>query len=239
MTGSISLFELIDRYLDQIEENSIIAITSKVVAICEGRVVPTDTADKERLAIKEADLYLPASESKYHHHFTIVHNTILGMAGIDESNGADHYVFLPKDPQASANQIRRYLRQKHSLKNLGVIITDSMSIPLRLGAVGTCLGYSGFKAVKDYRGQLDLFGRPLKISQANIASGLAATAVLAMGEGDEQTPIVVIKEIPVIEFNDQDPSPQELKNVNLSLKDDLFAPFLDNGKWQPGGHQAR
>ena len=32
-------------------------------------------------------------------------------------------------------------------------------------------------------------GRPFKMSQANVAAGLAAAAVVVMGEGSEQTPL--------------------------------------------------
>jgi dihydrofolate synthase / folylpolyglutamate synthase len=237
LPNSLSLFSFLDKYIDKLEEKSVVAVTSKVVSLCEGRVVPVQDADKEKLAIQEADYYFPAETSIYHHHFAIIHNTILGMSGIDESNGNGFYVLLPKDPQSTANSIRRHLRDRFNLKDLGVIVTDSWSIPLRLGAIGTCLGYSGFKAVNDYRGQADLFGRPFKISRANVAEGLAASAVLAMGEGSEQTPLAIINDVPFAEFHNQDPSAEELQAVRLNLEDDLFAPFLNNGKWRTGGHQ--
>lgn len=235
-SGSKTIFEFLDSYIDDLEEKSVLTITSKIVALCERRVADANT-DKEELAKAEADYYLPPDESKYHHHFTIIHRTLLGMSGIDESNADGQLVLLPKDPQASANGIRRHLQDKFRLDNLGVIITDSVSIPLRLGAIGACLSYSGFKAVKDYRGQMDLFGRPFKVSQANIAAGLAAAAVLAMGEGAEQTPLAIIRDVPFLEFQSQNPSPKELQSVNLLLEDDLFAPFLKNAPWQKGERQ--
>jgi F420-0:gamma-glutamyl ligase len=135
--------------------------------------------------------------------------------------------------------VRRYLRDKFGLKNLGIVVTDSLSIPLRLGAIGTCLGYSGFSAVNDYRGQADLFGRPFKLSRANVAEGLAAAAVLAMGEGAEQTPLAIVTDMPFIKFQAADPSGEELKEVRLSLEDDLFAPFINNGKWRAGGRNKK
>jgi len=235
LPGSVSLFGFLDKYLGELKENTVVAITSKIVSLCEGRVIKADKADKEKLSIAEADYYFPAELSKYNHHFTIVHDTILGMSGIDESNGGGYYILLPKYPQQTANHTRKYIKDKHSLNNVGVIITDSVSIPLRLGAVGASIGYSGFKAVKDYRGKADLFGRPFIISQSNVAAGLAAAAVAAMGEGTEQTPLAIINDVPFVEFNNKDPSATELKTVNLSIVDDLFAPFLDNGKWRKGG----
>lgn len=235
LPGRQTIFEILDKYLPDLKDGSIIAITSKIIALCENRVAPVEGTDKENLALQEASYYLPPDHSKYHHHFTIAHDTLVGMSGIDESNAGGYYVLLPKDPQASANQIRKYLRDKYGLKKLGVIITDSVSIPLRLGAVGAYIAYSGFLPVKDYRGKPDLFGRPFKISQANVATGLASAAALAMGEGSEQTPIAVIENIRFIQFCENDPSAEELKSVNLSLENDLFAPFLKNAPWQKGG----
>jgi F420-0:gamma-glutamyl ligase len=239
LPNSIPLFDFLDKYLDKVDEQTVVALTSKVVSLCEGRAVAAKDTDKERLSEQEAEYYFPAENSKYNHHFTIIHDTLLGMSGIDESNGDGYYILLPNDPQTTANNVRRYLRDKYKLKDLGVIITDSVSTPLRLGAVGAAIGYSGFRPVNDYRGQADLFGRPFKISQANVAAGLAAAAVLAMGEGAEQTPLAIIEDVPFVEFRGQDPSAEELKTVNLSLEDDLFAPFLNIDKWRPGGRRKK
>jgi dihydrofolate synthase / folylpolyglutamate synthase len=230
-----TLTQLLDDNLASLEEGSIVAITSKVISLCEGRVIAIDQADKYELMRGESEYYYRAESSRYRHHFTIARGTILGAAGIDESNGGGYYVLLPADIQASANSCREYLKDRFGLKKLGVIVTDSTSIPLRLGATGACLAYSGFRPIKDYRGKQDLFGRPFKIERSNIAEGLAAAAVLAMGEGDEQTPLCVISDNPLIEFEDKDPSKEDLKTFFLSLKDDLFGVFLDNGQWQKGG----
>jgi F420-0:gamma-glutamyl ligase len=239
LPSSMSLFEFLDKFIHGVDDKMVVVLTSKIVSLCEGRAVLIEESDKNKLAKHEAEYYLPAEESHYHHHFAIVHDTILGMSGIDESNGNGYYILLPEDPQTTANNVRRYLSNKYKVKDLGVVITDSWSIPLRLGATGTCIGYSGFRAVNDYRGQADLFGRPFKISQANIAEGLASAAVLAMGEGAEQTPLAIIEDVPFIKFCAQDPSSEELENVRLSLEKDLFAPFLNNGKWQKGGRSKK
>lgn len=230
-----SLAQLLNENIKNLEDGSIIAITSKIVSLCEGRAVATDKTDKDELMRGEAELYYPAESNRYRHHFTITRGTILGASGIDESNGDGYYVLLPDDVQSTANTMRQYLKTKFGLKNLGVMITDSASIPLRLGAVGVCLAYSGFEPIKDYRGTPDLFGREFKIERANLAEGLAAAAVLAMGEGDEQTPLCVISGCPLISFRKEDPSAEELSSVFLSLDEDLFAPFINNGQWQKGG----
>jgi dihydrofolate synthase / folylpolyglutamate synthase len=237
---SHTLFEILDNHLPELSEGSILAITSKVVSLCEGRVVPFDAADKEELIKQDADYYLPASFSKYDYHFTISKNTLVSLAGIDESNGDGNYILWPKDPQGTANAVREYLKNKANLKKIGVVITDSTCMPLRWGTIGIALAYSGFNPLNNYVGKPDLFGRPFKVSQAGVASGIAATAVLAMGEGAEQTPIAVIEDVPFVQFQGRNPTQKELELFYISKKeDDLFAPFLNSVKWQKGGNGSK
>jgi len=95
------------------------------------------------------------------------------------------------------------LKQKYSVKYLGILITDSRTIPLRAGITGVALGYAGFRGIKDYRGRPDIFGRKFKVSRVNVADSLATVAVFVMGEGNEQQPLAIIKKAPV-EFNEYD-----------------------------------
>src|SRR5690606_6018198 len=121
--NDISLFVLLDESLPTLTEGSVVAITSKVVSLCEGSVAPKDL-DRYELIKQHADLYLPHELSQYHFTFTVTNNTIVPAAGIDQSNADNTYVLWPKDPQATANAARKHLREKHGLKDLGIIITD-------------------------------------------------------------------------------------------------------------------
>jgi putative folate metabolism gamma-glutamate ligase len=236
--GATELLPLLERVISDLEEGSVIAITSKIVSLCESSVIPFDQINKDELVVRESDLYLPASLSKYGHHFTITNNTLIPMAGVDESNGDGQYVLWPKDAQATANQVRAWAKQKSGLSQLGVIITDSTCHPLRRGTNGIMLAYSGFRALNDYVGRPDLFGRPFTVSQADVAGGLAAAAVLQMGEGTEQTPIAILTELPFVHFQDRDPTAEELATVIIPLQEDLFAPFLTSVQWRRGArHQ--
>lgn len=230
--GTIKLVELIDQYLPDIEENQIIVVTSKLVSLCENRVISQDSIDKEELIMQEADLFLPSDFSKYGYHFSIKNKTLVASAGIDESNGGDVYVLWPKDPQASANEIRKYIREKHNSSNIGVIITDSVSQPLRIGTTGVAIGYSGFKPINDYRGMNDLFGHEMKVTRSNVAGGLAAAAVVVMGEGSEQTPMCIIESVPFVEFCQKNPSKTELEEYFSSIEDDLFGPMINALPWK-------
>jgi F420-0:gamma-glutamyl ligase len=235
LAGKQTIFELLDQYVPILHERSIVAVTSKIISLCEGRVIPLDAITKGELAKQEADYYLPDVHAPHGYSFTIIKHTLIPMAGIDESNGNGYYVLWPKNPQETANQIRKYLKQKCGLKEVGVVITDSTCIPMRWGVIGTALAYSGFKALNDYTKEKDLFGRRFDVSQAGIASGLASTAVLAMGEGTEQTPIALITDIPFVEFQQRNPTKSELEYFYIKHKEeDLFAPFLSSVKWQKG-----
>ena len=123
---------------------------------------------------------------------TIKNNILIPNAGIDESNGAGYFILWPKDPYKSARQIHQYLKKRFKIKNIGIIITDSKTTPLRWGTTGTSLAHYGFLALNNYIGREDIFGRKLRFTRANIADGLAAAAVCAMGEGSEQTPLCLI-----------------------------------------------
>ena len=225
-------------YLPKLRENVVVAAASKVVSIGEGRCVAADKIkDKDQLIKSEAEKYLPReiSPGGWVMH-TFKNNLVMPSAGIDESNAAGHYILWPKNPAASAKKIWKHLRQIHKIKNLGVIITDSRSTAFRRGIIGVSLAHWGFAPLRDYRKGQDIFGRPLKISQTNLADSLAAAAVLAMGEGGEQTPLAVIENIPNIAFVSQTRLQNEADDgFEISPAEDIYSPFFSSVKWRKGG----
>lgn len=229
-----TLFELLDESLTVLKERSVVAIASKIVSLCEGSVVPLDQADKDQLIEQYATYYLPRSFSRYQVSFTITNGWLVPGAGIDESNGSGHYILWPKDIQKTANDVRQYLRKKHGLTEVGVILTDSTTRPLMWGTTGIALAYSGFAPLKDYIGTPDLFGREFQFHKNNIANGLAAAAVVVMGEGAEQTPIAVVNDLPFVQFQDHDPTQEELTSLRIALEDDVYAPLIQTAPWQKG-----
>ena len=232
--GKINLFQLLKKYLPPIKEKTIIVVTSKIVSICEGRVVKIGSIEKKKIIEQEADYYLPSKESKYNITFTIKQNLLIATAGIDESNGNGYYILWPSDPQKSANGIREYLQKTYFLRDVGVIITDSKTTPLKWGVTGTAIAHSGFLALYNYIGKPDIFGRPLEVTQTNIMEAMAGSAVLLMGEGDEQRPLAIIKDIPFVKFQNRNPSKEELNNLKISIEDDLYAPLLKSVNWLKG-----
>ncbi len=219
----------------KLQDNDVLAISSKVVSIDEGRCVPAQTANKVDLMHQEAQLYTqPKHTERWGYLFTITHGVLGGSAGIDLSNGNDHFILWPKDPMASAERLRKELLKAYKIKKLGVVITDSTSRPLRRGAMGMALSWSGFEPLYDYRGTKDIFGRPIKVEQANLVDGLAAAAVLVMGEGAEQTPLALMRGVPEKVWKSRKTKRGWNKFI-VPLKDDLFAPFFATAKWKKGG----
>ncbi len=219
----------------KLREGDIIAISSKAVSIGEGRTLLASTISKENLVLREASWYQRTFRSKYggKRTFTIAGGAMVSASGIDESNGNGHYILYPKDPKQSAKRLHDWFCKEHRIKTLGVIITDSTSIPLRRGAVGFALAWHGFAPLKDYRQTPDIFGRLFQFETANIADALATTANLAMGEGNEQTPVSVIRAAPRIVFTKTSKEPLG-KELAVKPEDDLFAPLFFGKKWKSG-----
>lgn len=230
------IFRILDRYIKTLSEKSVVAVTSKIISICEGRMVKIGDVTKDKLVEKEAELYLPRHMSKYDFCISIKHNIFTASAGIDESNGNGYYILWPKDPQKSANRIRKWLKVRFNLKRVGIIITDSKTTPLRWGVTGVALAHSGFEALNSYIGKPDIFGRKLQAEKLNVADSLAASAVGVMGEGNEQTPIAIIEDLSFVNFQSRNPTEKELENLTISIEDDLYAPLIKSVAWKKGNY---
>lgn len=232
--GEISLNELLAESISELSENSVVAISSKVVALCENRVVPLDEIDKDELIARESDWFIPRDFSPYGITFAIAQGNLAPSAGIDESNADGKFVLWPKNAMKAAEEARIFLSKKFSRKNLGVIITDSTCTPLRRGTVGVMIGWSGFRALNDWRDKPDLFGRKFKVEVSNVANSLAAAANIVMGEGDESTPLAIISDINFLKFILHAPTRNEVRETFVAKDEDLFAPFLNLAPWQKG-----
>jgi F420-0:gamma-glutamyl ligase len=226
-----ALFDVLDAAIPTLDERSVVAVSSKIVAICEGSVVPMETGDKDALVRQQAERYL-APDNMYHVSLTVKNNMLIANAGIDESNGNGNYVLWPQVPQESANAIRRHLQQRLALDDVGVVIVDSKITPLRWGTTGIALSHSGFATLNDYVAQADIFGRPFAFEKANVSDGLAAAAVLVMGEGAECTPIAVITDLPFVKFRRRDPTQEELDQQSIPIDEDLYHDLLTLANWQ-------
>ncbi|MGE5250779.1 MAG: coenzyme F420-0:L-glutamate ligase [Bacteroidota bacterium] len=201
----------------ELEAGDILVITQKIVSKAQGRKVNlarvTPGPRALRLAAQaEKDARLvelilqESSEVLRVRPGTIIVQHQLGFvcanAGIDHSNVAgsgdaeeEYVLLLPKDPDRAASEIREQIRLSTGV-DPGVMIIDSHGRAWRNGTVGAAIGLSGVPGLVDLRGEPDLFGYTLRITQVAAADELAAAASLMMGQAAEGTPVVHVRGFP-------------------------------------------
>jgi coenzyme F420-0:L-glutamate ligase / coenzyme F420-1:gamma-L-glutamate ligase len=158
-------------------DGDIVVVTSKIVSKAEGRVI---RADREQ-AIDDETVRVVARRGPARIVETR-HGLVLAAAGVDNSNTVPGTVaLLPEDPDGSARRLRKALRERTGA-TVGVIITDTMGRPWRVGQTDTAIGAAGVAPLRDYRGQADTFGIPLEVTLAAVADEIAAAADLVKGK---------------------------------------------------------
>jgi coenzyme F420-0:L-glutamate ligase / coenzyme F420-1:gamma-L-glutamate ligase len=190
----------------------ILVVTQKIVSKAEGRTLDLATVEPSSRAreiagitgkdvhLVEAILSQAAGVLRAAPGVLIVatvHGVVLANAGIDQSNlePGDHgrrVLLLPADPDASAARLKQRL-DAHFAADLGVVIADSAGRAWRLGTVGLAIGAAGLPALLDRRGEKDLSGRPLEVTEVGLADAVAAAAGLAMGEAAEGRPAALVR----------------------------------------------
>jgi len=136
------LIDFIIEHVPKLHEESVLVITSKIVALAESRTFQTDSPEEKLEFVKqESDWY---TRTKYVH-LTMRDGMPMANSGIDESNGNGKCIMLPENCYNSAEYIRNELRNIFGIKRLGVIVTDSRTIPFRNGTTGISLGHAGFE----------------------------------------------------------------------------------------------
>ena len=222
--------ELVDLILEslrtqdlRLENDDVLALTSKIVAYSEGRlarlseVKPSMEAKKlgKRYSLKPefAELIIRESERIYggveKAVLTFKNGVMTPNAGIDNKNTPDDYAVLwPSDPERAAEKLMDRIKQK-SGKNVAVLIVDSGLVPLRIGTVGLALGVAGFQPIGEHRGKKDLYGKTVVITRHALADDLASAAHLLMGESAEKNPVVLVRDVP-LDFDDSVHGPAEM-----------------------------
>lgn len=235
------IFTILDRYLPPLKEGSVVAIASKIIAYYQKDVLKKeDKIKKQELIPQEADFYLGEDyQMTYGQIISIKDHMLTASAGIDESNGNGYFIFWPRNVQKITNEIWEYLRKKHKIKKLGIIITDSRSIPLRWGVIGIALSWCGFEPLKNYIGEPDIYGHIMHAEKTSLIDSLATAATVTTGEGNEQKPLAVIEDVDFVNFQNRPPTDEEIKSLQIELKDDLFNPLLTSVKWKRGEKNKR
>ena len=195
----------------KLRTGDIVAVSSKVVATSEkaivdsSQIVPSKRAKSlaselslpprfAQVVLDEADSMLGGVRGAI---LTIKDGDATANAGVDRKNAPKNaFVLWPRNSDKSAKSLR-YAIQRRFRKRIGVIIVDSRVTPLRLGTIGFAIGTSGFHAIEDVRGKVDISGRRIAITFRAVADGLAASAQLVMGEASEKKPFAIIRDGPV------------------------------------------
>lgn len=208
----------ISKYIPALAEGDIVAVCSKLVCLWKGcSVLYQNRRQKEALILAQSDAAMKTKLAW----LTIKSGMVMTNGGVDESNANGKLLYFPPDMYQCAAQLCRALKKQYGLKKSGVIITDSMILPLRTGVIGAAMAYSGFCGVRDERGKKDIFGKPLKTTFVNVADGLAAAAAVVMGECNEQTPLCVIEQANVKFRNKNNPL-----ELCYPLEQDLYGPLF-------------
>jgi coenzyme F420-0:L-glutamate ligase / coenzyme F420-1:gamma-L-glutamate ligase len=194
------------------EDGDVLVIAQKIVSKSEGRTVEVAQVEPSPQAVALAaevekdprlvEVILSESRRIVRHRPNLViaehrRGWVMANAGIDHSNvapegGGERVLLLPLDPDASAATLRRRLAETTG-RRLAVIVSDSFGRPFRRGTVGVALGAAGLPALIDWRGQPDLFGRALEVTETGFADEIAAAASLVMGQAAEGMPIALVR----------------------------------------------
>ena len=193
------------------EPGDVLVVAQKIVSKAEGRYVDVATVEPSERAIalgakvdkdpRFVEVVLSESRRVVRHRpglLIVEHRLgfVMANAGIDHSNlpaqGDERVLLLPEDPDGSARALREQLAEAFGT-DIAVIICDSFGRPWRKGTVGVALGAAGLPALIDLRGQPDLFGRELLVTETGFADEVAAAAGLVMGQADEAVPMVLVR----------------------------------------------
>jgi coenzyme F420-0:L-glutamate ligase / coenzyme F420-1:gamma-L-glutamate ligase len=124
------------------------------------------------------------------------HGFICANSGIDQSNvskSKNRVLLLPRDPDKSADTIRKEIYKK-TRKNIAVLITDTFGRPFRLGQTNIAIGIAGINALKNYKGKPDMFGKIMKVTEIAIVDEIAGAAELVMGKTNG-IPIAIVRNV--------------------------------------------
>ena len=203
------LLQALKRSRQSLQKGDILIVKHKIVSKAEGQLVELSQVKPSRRSRSWARRYnldprvteLALAESR-----RIVrrkrgvlitetrHGLICANSGVDVSNvdGGRQALLLPADPDRSAGHLHRQLK-KHLKLSIPVIITDSFGRPRREGLTEVAIGVAGMKALRDYRGDRDPYGYPLRVSIEAVADELACAAGLVCGKL-ARTPACVVRD---------------------------------------------
>ena len=167
-------------------DGDVLVVTSKAVSKVEGRLVPAPVDPQAREDARQAATDAETERVLAVRGGTKIvrtrHGLVLAAAGVDASNvSPDELALLPVDPDASARGLREQLRDRLGVE-VAVVVSDTMGRAWRAGQTDVAIGVAGLRAVRDYRGDKDTFGVPLRVTEIAEADEIAGAAELVKGK---------------------------------------------------------
>ncbi len=202
-----------------LKSGDIVVVTQKVVSKAEGRTVdlatiePSDFArifaghsgrdprlvelvlrESVEVVRKDRERGILITETR--------HGFVCANSGIDSSNivGDETVTLLPEDPDGSARELLRRLRNETGIRELAVIITDTFGRAWREGHVNFAIGLAGMDPFMDYRGQPDAQSKVMAVTRIAVADEVAAASELVMGKVD-RVPVAIARGIRYVPGN--------------------------------------
>jgi len=181
-------------------DGDVLAVSSKMVAKAEGRFAAGATAQERDAAVTSQTERVVAQRRTPRGLARIVRSTsgpVLAAAGVDASNvpdGADgsaRVLLLPADPDASARRLRAAVAAATG-RRIGVLLTDTLGRPWRVGQTDAAIGAAGVRVVDDLTGRPDAQGRVMEVTVRALADELAAAADLVKNKTDG-VPLAVVR----------------------------------------------
>jgi dehydro coenzyme F420 reductase / coenzyme F420-0:L-glutamate ligase / coenzyme F420-1:gamma-L-glutamate ligase len=167
-------------------DGDVLVVTSKAVSKVEGRLLPAPADPELREDARQAATELETESVLAVRGATRIvrtrHGLVLAAAGVDASNVApDELALLPLDPDRSAALLREALRERLDVR-VAVIVSDTMGRAWRTGQTDVAIGVAGLRAIRDYRGDKDSYGIPLRVTEIAEADEIAGAAELVKGK---------------------------------------------------------
>lgn len=174
-------------------DGDIVVVTSKIVSKAAGLL--TDRPREEVIADQTDHVVATRRNDDGTANTRIVrthHGLVLAAAGVDASNVPPGTVLpLPADPDAEARNLRSALRFGSGAR-LGIVISDTLGRPWRMGQTDAAIGAAGIVPLLPYRDQIDAHGNALQVTEPAIADEMAGLADLVGGKL-AGTPVVIIR----------------------------------------------
>jgi coenzyme F420-0:L-glutamate ligase/coenzyme F420-1:gamma-L-glutamate ligase len=212
-----------------LEDGDILAVTSKIVSKAEGRQIPA--VDREA-AITAETVRVVATRRHAQGTTRIVQNKlglVMAAAGVDSSNTPEGTaLLLPLDPDGSARELCRELRERFGLR-IGVIITDTFGRPWREGQTDACIGAGGIRVTDDLRGLPDTQGRRMDVTVTALVDEIASAADLVKGKTSGM-PVAVVRGLSQLVGDLTEPGAESLIRP---VAQDLFSRGTEEA-WEEG-----